>query len=313
MKILTIRYSGLGDIVMLLQTLEKLKCKYNNCNITLLTDKSNSLIKDISCGIIDEIISVDRNIFRKKEYFKAIQESFKILLKIRKEYDLTIDFQCFGETATISYLSNAKEKFGALKKEKYKYGYTSTILKEDYNHRSQLFSRIAQVDDSLTFSKLCLSTESNNYKFLLKQKLDISKKTIGINIGATQENRRWNERNFAKLHEILSEKYNILIFIGSLEKKYKYAFQKDSLFVEDVNLVSLAGAISLCEVMITNDTGPAHMAAALNIPTLTLFSTGEDWNVGVLSNKKEFLKNININDISIDEVLNKFSILINTF
>ena len=310
MKILVIRYSGLGDIIMLLQTLEKLKSKYSNSEITLLTDKSNSLLKDISCGTIDEIISFDRNVFRKKEYFKAIKECFKLLLKIRKKYDLTIDFQSFGETATISYLSNSREKLGAIKKEKYKYGYTSAIIKQDYNHRSQLFSRIAQVDDSLNFSKLCLNAEANDYKLLVKQKLDTSKKTIGINIGATQENRRWNEKNFAILQKILGKKYNILVFIGSLEKKYKYAFQKDSLFVEDVNLIALAGAISLCEVIITNDTGPAHMAAALNIPTLTLFSTGEDWNVGVLSNRKEFLKNININDITVDEVLTKFSILV---
>lgn len=312
MKILVIRYSGLGDVIMLLQTLEKLKIKYHNSHITLLTDKSNSLIKNLSCKIIDDVIPFDRNIFRKKQYFTALKECFKLFIQIRKNYDLVIDFQCFGETATISYLSNAKEKFGAIKKEKYKYGYTSYIKKEDYNHRSQLFSRIAQVNDSLNFSKLCLNTEANHYKLLIKQKLDTSKKTIGINIGATQENRRWKEKNFAVLQKILGKKYNILIFIGSLEKKYKYAFQEDSLFIEDVNLVALAGAISLCELIITNDTGPAHMAAALNIPTLTLFSTGEDWNVGVLSNKKEFIKNTNIDDITVDEVLAKFSILINT-
>ena len=56
MRILAIRYSGLGDVVMLLQTLKKLKDKYENCHITLLTDKSNSSLKDISCGLIDEII-----------------------------------------------------------------------------------------------------------------------------------------------------------------------------------------------------------------------------------------------------------------
>ena len=73
MRILAIRYSGLGDVVMLLQTLEKLKNKYENCHITLLTDKSNISLKDISCGMIDEVISLDRSVFRKRKYWVALK------------------------------------------------------------------------------------------------------------------------------------------------------------------------------------------------------------------------------------------------
>lgn len=309
MKILAIRYSGLGDVVMLLQTLKKLKNKYDSCHITLLTDKSNSSLKEISCGLIDEIIPFDRKVFKQRKYFALIKESFKLLFKIRQRFDLTIDFQCFGETATISYLSNAKEKFGAPKKDKYNYGYTSIIPRSDHNHRSQLFSRIAKVDDKLDYSKLCIPNTHKNFKLELEKKLNLTKKVIGLNIGSTQENRRWSEKNFAELQKKLYQDHNILVFIGPSEKIYKDAFEKSSIFIEDVNLIELSIAISMCSVIITNDTGPAHIAAALNIPTLTLFSTGEDWNVGALMDKKEFIKNENINNISVEDVLNKFYIL----
>lgn len=309
MRILAIRYSGLGDVVMLLQTLKKLKDKYENCHITLLTDKSNSSLKDISCGLIDEIIPFDRRVFKQRKYFALLKESFKLLFKIRQKFDLTIDFQCFGETATISYLSNAKEKFGAPKKEKYNYGYTSIITRSDHNHRSQLFSRIAKVEDKLDFSKLCIQEHSQDFKSKIEKQLDFTKKTIGLNIGSTQENRRWNEKNFAELQKTLKEKYNILIFVGPSEKVYKYAFEKNTFFIEDVNLIELSVAISICDVIITNDTGPAHIAAALDVPTLTLFSTGDDWNVGALIDKKEFIKNEDINKITVNEVINKLELL----
>lgn len=309
MKILAIRYSGLGDVVMLLQTFKKLKNKYENCHITLLTDKSNSSLKDISCGLIDEVVSLDRSVFKKRKYFSSFKEIFKLFFKIRKQFDMTIDFQNFGETATITYLSNAKIKLGSPKKNKYSYGYTEIIKRSDHNHRSQLFSRIAKVDDSLDYSKLCLNNEAIKFKKEIKKQLDKSKKTIGLNIGSTQENRRWNENNFSKLNDILKADYNILIFIGPCEKTYKYAFKEDSFFIEDINLIKLSGAISLCDVLITNDTGPAHLAAALNISTLTLFSTGEDYNVGALIDKKEFIKNININEITVEEVINKLKII----
>ena len=309
MKILAIRYSGLGDVVMLLQTFKKLKNKYENCHITLLTDKSNITLKDISCGVIDEVVSIDRGLFKKRKYFLSLIEVFKLFFKIRKQFDMTIDFQNFGETATITYLSNAKIKLGAPKKDKYYYGYTEIIKRNGHTHRSQLFSRIAKVDDRLDYSKLCLNNEAINFKKEVKNQLDKSKKIIGLNIGSTQENRRWNENNFSKLNDILKADYNILIFIGPYEKAYKYAFKEDSFFIQDINLIKLSGAISLCDALITNDTGPAHLAAALDVPTLTLFSTGEDYNVGALIEKKEFIKNININEITVEEVIDKLKII----
>lgn len=310
MRILAIRYSGLGDVVMLLQTLEKLKNKYENCHITLLTDKSNISLKDISCGMIDEVISLDRSVFRKRKYFLSLVEIVKLFPKIRKQFDMTIDFQNFGETATLTYFTNAKIKLGSPKKDKYNYGYTEIIKRSDHNHRSQLFSRIAKVNDNLDYSKLCLNNEAINFKEQLNKQLDKSKKTIGLNIGSTQDSRRWNEDNFSKLNDILKADYNILIFIGPYEKAYKYAFKEDSFFIEDINLIKLSGAISICDCFISNDTGPVHIAAALQISTLTLFSTGNDFNVGALSNKKQSIKNVNINKITVNEVIEKLNNLI---
>ena len=310
MRILAIRYSGLGDVVMLLQTLEKLKNKYENCHITLLTDKSNISLKDISCGMIDEVISLDRSVFRKRKYFLSLVEIVKLFPKIRKQFDMTIDFQNFGETATLTYFTNAKIKLGSPKKDKYNYGYTEIIKRSDHNHRSQLFSRIAKVNDNLDYSKLCLNNEAINFKEQLKNQINKNKKTIGLNIGSTQDSRRWNENNFSKLNDILKANYNILIFIGPCEKAYKYAFKEDSFFIEDINLIKLSGAISICDCFISNDTGPVHIAAALQISTLTLFSTGNDFNVGALSNKKQSIKNVNINKITVNEVIEKLNNLI---
>ena len=310
MKILAIRYSGLADIIMLLSTLEKIKNKYENAHITLLTDSSNVKLKELSCGLIDEVITVNRGYFKRKEIFNSLSELVKVIFKIRSKFDMCIDFQSFGETATISYLANAKIKLGAPKKEKYNYGYTQIIQRDESGHRSQLFSRIATVNDNLNFSKLCLNNEAAEYKQTTLKRLNKDKKTIGLNIGSTQENRRWSENNFSQLSNILKENYNVLIFLGPSEIQYKDAFDKESLFIENVNLIELTGAISVCDIFITNDTGPAHMAAALNVSTLTLFSTGSDNNVGSLIDKKEFIKNLNINEISINQVEEKLNLLL---
>jgi heptosyltransferase I len=311
MKILAIRYSGLGDIVMLLQTLEKVKVKYNVSSITLLTDSCNADIIPLTNGLINDIIPINRKCFKQRKIFASLKEIYYLFKNIRKKFDICIDFQNFGETATISYLVNAKIKLGAPKHKKYNYGYTDSLKRDDYNHRSQLFSRIARVNDNLDFSKLYLNQEAQEYQNFLKNKIDNNKKIIGLNIGSTQENRRWSEKNFNTLANILKNDYNVILFLGPSEIKYKNAFDKDKLFiVENVNLIKLCGAISICDCFITNDTGPAHLAAALNVFTLTLFSTGDDFNVGALTNKKEFIKNTDINSITIKEVQDKLSNLI---
>jgi len=308
-KILIIRYSGLGDIVMLLQTLEKIKKKYKNSTITLLTDTSNKDIIPLTNNLINDIIPINRKVFKDRKIWKSLKEIFKIFIAIRKEFDMCIDFQCFGETATISYLANAKIKLGAPKKDKYNYGYTNFIKRDDYNHRSQLFSRIAQVDDSLDFSKLVLNEEASKYSEVTRSKLNTSKKTIGLNIGSTQENRRWNDENFSKLANVLKNDYNVVVFLGPSEQKYKNSFDNSLTFIERVNLIELCGAIDTCDYFISNDTGPVHIAAALNIPTLTLFSTGDDYNVGALINEKQFLENLEINNIKLINVINQLYLL----
>ncbi len=300
MRILAIRYSGLGDIVMLLPTLKKLKEKYSSAHITLLTDKSNAQMLSLSCGAIDDVIPFNRGFFRQKRIVKSLFELLKLFKNIRKKYDICIDFQNFGETATISYLSNAKKKIGMPKNKKYNYGYTDIVKNEDECHRSQRFARVAQVSDKITFPKLCTN-----------QKLEIAKKAIvGINIGSTQESRRWSEKSFATVAKALidSQQYDVKLFIGPMEKGLKKSFETlDLKVVENVDLVELAKEIETCSYFISNDTGPVHIAAGLGVAILTLFSTGWDSDVGALTQYKTFIRKEKINDITPDEVLEKFS------
>lgn len=310
-KILVIRYSGLGDIVMLLQTLEKLKKKYNNPEITLLTDSSNIGILGNTCGIVDKIIPINRKVFKDKKILALLKELKNLFFNVRKTtYDMLIDFQNFGETATISYLAKAKIKIGSPKKDKYNYGYTKIVQKRKSGHRSQLFSHIAGVDEQLDFSKLCLEEKGENYRTNLKEKLFNNKKTVGLNIGSTQETRRWKENHFYDLAKRLEKDYNILLFIGPDAMKYENIFC-DFTVVKNTSINQLCGAISICDYFITNDTGPAHIAAAFNVATLTLFSTGDDENVGTLIDNKKYIKKSNINDIEVEEVLDMFNSLEN--
>ena len=311
MEILVIRFSGMGDIVMLLQTFQKLKQKYTNARITLLCDSANVDIAKNSGGLIDNVVTLNRGVFKAKKFLAILKEIAHLLSLRKKQFDLIIDFQNFGETALITHFCNAKEKRGAPKKKNKEYAYTTIVPRDESGHRSQFFSRIAGVDDSLDFSKMVLSETAKAYRNALLAKLDQSKKTIGLNIGSTQESRRWSKKNFAEFGEHYKNDFNVVVFAGNREKQYLDAFSSDMIKVSDVSVDELCGAIGACDYFVSNDTGPMHIAAALGIPTLTFFSTGLDANTGALSAKKVFLCNFNdINALSVQDAIKEFELLL---
>ncbi|WP_428634562.1 glycosyltransferase family 9 protein [Sedimenticola sp.] len=307
MKILAIRYSGLGDLVMLLPALSLLKSHHRDAHITLLTDRSNQAFADIACGLVDEIIPFDRRRM-KRGIFPALAEIASLIRKLRSaSYDQVIDFHNFGETATISYLAKAPVKRGAPKRPKYHYGYTERISRLEDDHRSQFFCRIAGVDDTWRVPALCLSEAGRLYADQLQNQSDEARPVLGLNIGSTQENRRWSHHYFAELAERLNKQYRVLVFIGPSETAYADVFEGVCETVSGVSIPQLCGAIACCDYFISNDTGPVHLAGALGVSTLTLFSTGEDWQVGALAEHKRWIRKSVINDISVDEVIDKLA------
>jgi len=311
MRILAIRYSGLGDLVMLMPALTRLRARYPDSHITLLTDSGNAAFPDIACGLIDDLILLDRRRM-KRGLFQALAEIARLFRSLRsRRFDQVIDFHNFGETATISYLARAPVKRGAPKKPKYHYGYTERVPRVETDHRSQFFCRIAGVDDSLWIPSLCLDDEAKRFAESLAGEAGDSRPVLGLNIGSTQENRRWSHHLFAELAGRLQERYRVLVFIGPGERQYAGVFDGVCEIVTDTSIPQLCGAIGLCDLFISNDTGPVHLAGALGVSTLTLFSTGEDWQVGALAEHKRWIRRDNINEISVDEVQGELERLAN--
>ncbi|WP_275099243.1 glycosyltransferase family 9 protein [Sedimenticola hydrogenitrophicus] len=303
MRILAIRYSGLGDLVMLLPALARLKARNPEAHITLLTDRSNQAFPVVADGLVDATILFDRRRL-KKGLLPALGAIAALFRKLRSTtFDQVIDFHNFGETATISYLAKAPVKRGAPKRSKYHYGYTERVPRNERDHRSQFFCRIAGVDDAWTVPSLHLSESGRDYRGRLRDCSVDNRPVLGLNIGSTQENRRWSHHRFAELARRLGGQYRVLVFIGPGETAYAPAFEGVCEIVTGVSIPQLCGAISCCDYFISNDTGPVHLAGALGVSTLTLFSTGEDWQVGALAERKAWIRNAEINAISVDEVM----------
>jgi lipopolysaccharide heptosyltransferase II len=117
-------------------------------------------------------------------------------------------------------------------------------------------------------------------KTLFNSKFKIqNSKLILLQPGARWSNKRWPVENFAELVRLLSKKFPDAQFaiLGSDEDKplgaiiFHAAPEKFLNLCGQTSLPEMIEWIRLCDLMITNDTGPMHAAAALGKPLVALF------------------------------------------
>ena len=107
------------------------------------------------------------------------------------------------------------------------------------------------------------------------------KPTLGINPGATYGSaKRWYPEKFAQVAAHYSNDYDILIFGGPTETEMAAAIEKELRALGVTALRNMAGKTSIEELcayigglslFITNDSGPMHVAAAYQVPTVSIF------------------------------------------
>ncbi len=103
-----------------------------------------------------------------------------------------------------------------------------------------------------------------------------------VHPGATLFTKQWEEEKFARLIEIVAERYRLqpVVVVGSAEKKIadklRSMLRREAIFFEGLELGELMALIDKCLLYIGNDSGPTHIAAALGRPVVVIFGSS-DW------------------------------------
>ncbi len=110
---------------------------------------------------------------------------------------------------------------------------------------------------------------------------------VGLQLGASEERRRWPIRHFAALAKDLWQQGYACALLGSPEEAQlgtRFAETADAPHVNRIgktSLAELAGLLSRLRLLVTNDTGTMHLAAGLGTPILAFFlATAQPWDTG---------------------------------
>jgi heptosyltransferase II len=97
----------------------------------------------------------------------------------------------------------------------------------------------------------------------------------------------WPPENFARLARLLAEKRKAVILLFGTEKERELleeiaagAGEGTVNLAGRTDLETLAALISLCRVLVANDSGPLHLAAALGVPVVGLYGSTDPQATG---------------------------------
>ena len=157
---------------------------------------------------------------------------------------------------------------------------TGTVRLRDDAHRADAFRDLVRVlgtDAEVTVPPLALTTADRDYAARLFHSMSWGDDTrpILLNPAAAKTPRAWSSDRFRTLAEQLATGTNeqrLIVharapFVASTEWGRAHGIA----LVDDASLPELAALLERCALYIGNDSGPAHLAAAAGIPTVTIF------------------------------------------
>jgi len=110
---------------------------------------------------------------------------------------------------------------------------------------------------------------------------------VAVQLGASEDRRRWSVDNFAEVARGLSRAGYAPVLVGTEPEKHLGARLKERCGVPVVDLIGatdlrgLAATLCACKLLLTNDTGTMHLAAGLGVPCLAIFlCTAQPWDTG---------------------------------
>ncbi|MDB4099108.1 lipopolysaccharide heptosyltransferase I [Candidatus Thioglobus sp.] len=317
MKIAIVKLSALGDIIHTMIVLQYIK-KYNPAIEIdwIVEEKYIELLE--SNRDINEVFTINlKRTKQKKSFFLLVRE----LIKVCKfgPYDIVIDMQGLIKSSIISRLIPSKltlgfDKFSAREKlasifynKTFQVDYDKNVIERNFELMKfalDLPVQFEEVEDKLPFLY-------SNYKYSITS-LSSTKKNIVLIPGASFAAKMYPVKSYKNLINSLDANY--FIVWGSENEKLLAEKIKNLTphvnICEKLSIESLIFLVSQSDLVIGSDTGPTHMAWALNIPSITLFGATPGYrnsyvskiNRVIESNSKVNPFKINKNDMSISEI-----------
>ena len=284
-KILCQKYLGMGSILNAIPLMKGLRKQYPNAKIIFITTKSNRKIIPL-CNMADEVLFVNFDSF--SLFIKDVVKNLFYLM--REGIDISIDLEFFAKfSMLVSILSMSKVRVGLYHNKIRPEGIlTHKIYYNPYKHISEIYFAYAvalSIERKEEYFKDIIPSFKSSFEKSVRENFSLKTNTkiivINVNAGELFIFRRWPASYFVELIKLLVKNYPEYYYIligGKFDYEYVDDIYKKTGVCE--RLINAAGLTSIEELftliemsylVITNDSGPLHIASLYGKNIVVLF------------------------------------------
>lgn len=280
-KILVRGVNWIGDTILTLPSIEALRNLLPRAHITLLVkDHLSSLFRNAPW--VDEVLACPRA----SAGMRSLEEEIHLVRNLRRGgYNCALVFPRSPRSALTPYLAGIRYRIGYAAHGRgllltHRIRETQALRT---SHQADYYYELVKfmgVSAGRPLPRLCIGSEEDALAQSFYDATGIASqhRVIALNPGSTYGPAKcWPPGRYIELaRRLLASPRNRLLLVGGSDNaglvEYIYlSLNRRALKAVGKDLMLLAAILKRCDLMITNDTGPMHMASAVGIPVIALF------------------------------------------
>ncbi len=282
-RLLILKPSSLGDIVHALPVLSALRRACPQAHIAWMVRPELAGLLECVWGI-DEILLFDRRTMGRWFTPAGISSLHAFIKKLRRgRYDLALDLQGLLRSALFARAAGCRVRIGlAEAREGAVFFYTHTAEAPSSPHIVDYYTEVLK-QLGVPIEPICFglrptqAARADLHSLLQKEWSDPGQFAVLIP-GSAHARKCWPPQRFAQLAESLHQQTGLRIVAAGSQKEAAAITQIAKM--TNTPILNLAGRTTLPQLtalfekatlVIGNDTGPSHIAAAMDIPTVVIF------------------------------------------
>ncbi len=281
-RILITRLSAIGDCLATIPLAVDIKRRWPASNITWLVDCAASTLLETHPAI-DQVVRIPKKWLKQPKLWRDLRADLQ-----ERKFDIAFDPQGLTKSALLGWLSGAKVRVG------FDRSHSREIAPWLYTHRVHRSLR-HMVDTYRQLLDPWHDVTAGSGEFHMPEyseaaakvsrdleRLGLTRDWCCLNVGAGWPTKLWPPSRFAEVGQALARHYglrSVVMWSGAAElhaaEQVVHGLGCSGVLAPETNLRELAEWLRRARLIVSSDTGPAHLAAALGTPSVVLF--GPTW------------------------------------
>jgi lipopolysaccharide heptosyltransferase II len=296
-KILILKPSSLGDVIQALPVLRLLKLHWPEAQIFWWLEAGLAPLLEGDPDLAG-VVRFERKRWGRPRHWPEMCRSIRGLRA--RQFDLVIDLQCLARSAIFAWLANGKKLVGLEEVREGARGFYDLAVprRSFHTHAVDWYLSVLPHLGVPVHGRFAWLPPRPAVAAEVRRKWPGAAPWIALQPGARWQNKRWPVEHFSTLVGALAREHpgTRFVILGDpgdqpLGHAIAEAVPQQSLnLCGQTTLLEMVEWIRRCDLLITNDTGPMHAAAALGRPLVALFGPTEPRRTGPYGQTHQVLR-----------------------